>query len=85
MKRIYTDGGIELTEKQIKNIRSMKRLLKNWDEDLQINCVAGILYIFLKGDTDQNPEPEMSDTGGFNPDNVAFMDCTGILADGGDW
>ena len=80
-----TDGGIELTEKQIKNVKSMQRLLKNWDKDLQINCVAGTFYIFLKGDTEQNPISEMSDSGGFNPDNVVWMDSNQILADGGDW
>lgn len=80
-----TRAGIKLTEKQIKSINSLKRVLKNWDKDLQINCVAGTLYVFLKGDTEQNPIPEMSDTQGFNPENVVYMDMYRVLADGGDW
>ena len=79
-----TAAGVQLTEKQIKNVKAMKRLLKNWDDDLQINCIAGTFYVFLKGDTEQNPFPEMSDTQGFNPQNVVFMQNK-VLADGGDW
>ena len=80
-----TKAGIHLTEKQIKNVKSLDRLLKKWDKDLCINCVAGTLYVFLKGNTAQNPVPELSDTGGFNPSNVVYMDSNCILADGGDW
>ena len=79
-----TEAGIELTEEQIKCIKSFKRLMKKWDKDLCINAIAGTLEIMLLGDTEQNPISEMSDTGGFNPENqiICFGD---IKSDGGDW
>jgi len=79
-----TNAGIKLTDKQIKQVKSFQRLIKNWDENLCINAIAGVLHIMLLGDTQQNPIPELSDTGGFNPENciISFND---VNSDGGDW
>jgi len=79
-----TDAGIELTEKQIKQVKSFERLMKKWDKNLCINSIAGVLHIMLLGDTNQNPFPEISDTGSFNYDNqiISFQD---VKSDGGDW
>ena len=79
-----TEAGIKLTDKQIKNVKAMQKLLLNWDKDLCINCIAGNFHIMLKGDTKQNPIPEMSKDGGFNPQNNIWSTCK-IYADGGDW
>lgn len=79
-----TDGGVKLTEQQIKCIKSFSRLMKKWDKDLCINAIAGKLHIMLLGDTKQNPISEMSDSGGFNTKNC-IIDYKEILADGGDW
>jgi len=79
-----TRAGIKLTEKQIKNIESLDRLLRKWDKELCINCIAGTLHVMLLGDTNQNPNPEMSGTGGFNPDYIVYTNVT-VNADGGDW
>lgn len=79
-----TKGGVSLTEKQIKNIKSLKRVLQDWDKDLSINSIAGTLTILLVGDTKQNHISDMSETGGFNPENEVWS--TGkVLNDGGDW
>jgi len=81
-----TNAGIKLTDKQIKNVKSFQRLMKNWDDNLALNAIAGKLHIMLIGDTEQNPTPEMSDTGGFNDDNTIIDFHTGSpSADGGDW
>jgi len=79
-----TRNGVLLTDEQTKLVKSMDRLLKRWDKNLAINCVAGTFHIMLIGDTEQNPNPEMSDTGGFNPDNIAYTNIS-VNADGGDW
>jgi hypothetical protein len=79
-----TYAGIKLTEKQIKQVKAFEKLMKDWDRNLCINAIAGKLHIMLLGDTKQNPIPELSDTGGFNPDNC-IVDFPKILADGGDW
>ncbi|ELY2011316.1 hypothetical protein SL057_002386 [Flavobacterium psychrophilum] len=79
-----TDSGVKLTKKQIKNINDFEKLMKEWDKNLCINAIAGKLHIMLLGDTKQNPTPELSDTGGFNPDNC-IVDFPKITADGGDW
>jgi hypothetical protein len=81
---MQTDGGIELTEQQIKCIKSFSRLMKKWDKNLCINAIAGQLTIMLLGDTEQNPISEMSNTGGFNDKNI-IISYSYILADGGDW
>lgn len=81
-----TEAGVKLTQKQIKNIESLKRLMKNWDKNLCLNAIGGKLHIMLLGGTKQNPTPEMSDSGGFNPDNCIMDFHTGEpYADGGDW
>ena len=79
-----TDAGVKLTKKQIANINSFEKLMEKWDKDLCINAIAGVLTIMLRGDTKQNPIPEMSNSGGFNPENqvIRFLD---VLSDGGDW
>jgi len=79
-----TNAGIKLTEKQIKQINSFKGLMKDWDRNLCINAIAGKLHIMLLGDTKQNPISELSDTGGFNPENC-IIDFNNVNADGGDW
>jgi hypothetical protein len=79
-----TYGGVKLTKKQIKQVKSFERLMKDWDRNLCINAIAGKLHIMLLGNTKQNPTPEMSDTDGFNPDNC-IIDFPEIIADGGDW
>lgn len=81
-----TDAGIKLTEKQIKQVKSFKRLMKDWDRSLCLYAIAGKLHIMLLGDTEQNPIPEKSDTGGFNPLNEIIDFHSGKpIADGGDW
>lgn len=81
-----TAAQINLTEKQIKNIKDFEKLMKNWDRNLCLNAIAGKLHIMLLGDTEQNPIPEMSDTGGFNPKNDIISFSTGFpISDGGDW
>lgn len=82
--KYHTQAGIELTDEQCKLIDSFKRLMKKWDGDLCINSIAGSLTIMLIGDTEQNKTPEMSNTGGFNQDNIVIM-FNEILSDGGDW
>lgn len=79
-----TQAGIKLTDKQIKNVKAMQKLLSKWDKDLCINCIAGKFHIMLKGNTKQNPIPELSNTGGFNHQNEIWG-TTEIYADGGDW
>jgi hypothetical protein len=79
-----TSAGVKLTEKQIKQVKAFEKLMKDWDKNLCINAIAGKLIIMLLGDTKQNPTPELSGTGGFNPDNC-IIDFPNINADGGDW
>ena len=86
MKKYETAAGIELTEEQCKLVSSFARLMKKWDRNICINAIAGQLTLMLLGDTDQNPIPEMSDTQGFNHDNIIEgLNFTDILSDGGDW
>lgn len=79
-----TQNGVKLTDKQVNCIKKLEKVLKNWDKDLHLNAIAGVLMVMLKGDTKQNPNPEMSSSNGFNQDNIIkkFPD---IMADGGDW
>lgn len=58
--------------------------MSRWDKDLCINAIAGNLTIMLRGGTKQNNVSEMSETGGFNPDNVV-QTFIQIESDGGDW
>ena len=86
MKQYYTEVGIELTEEQCKCVASFERLMKKWDGAIRINAIAGVLTLMLDGDTEQNPTPEMSSTGGFNADNVISHKYFGnVKSDGGDW
>lgn len=79
-----TNAGILLTKKQEKNIKDLDKILSEWDKSLCINAIAGVLHVMLLGDTKQNPIPEISTTGGFNPDNIIYSNSK-IHADGGDW
>ena len=86
MKRYITNAGVELTKEQCKLLSSFERLMKKWDKDMCINAIAGNLEIMLLGDTNQNPTPELSQTGGFNPDNlIDHVNFSNVNADGGDW
>lgn len=81
-----TRAGIKLTKKQEQNVKDLNLLLKRWDKKLSLNAMAGTLYVMLLGDTKQNPTPEMSDTGGYNTDNIVDdLNSQGVSADGGDW
>jgi hypothetical protein len=81
-----TRGGVLLTKKQEACVNKLSKLLKTWDKNLAINAIAGNLTVMLLGDTKQNPIPEMSDTGGFNQDNIVDdFDNNNVNADGGDW
>lgn len=83
---MQTIAGIKLTKKQEKNVKDLEKLLKGWDKSLCINSMAGSMVVMLLGDTKQNPTPEMSSTGGHNPDNiVGSFNNHGVLCDGGDW
>lgn len=87
MKQYYTDAGIELTPKQCECIASLERLAKKWKKDgngLWLYSASGSLHVMLKGDTVQNPEPEMLSNGGVNPINSITI-ISGIKNDGGDW
>jgi hypothetical protein len=86
MKKYETSAGVELTEEQCKLVASFERLMKKWDRNICINAIAGQLTLMLLGDTSQNQTSEMSDTGGFNPDNIIdSSNFNRILSDGGDW
>jgi hypothetical protein len=86
MKKYETSAGVELTEEQCKLVDSFKSLMKKWDRNICINAIAGQLTLMLLGDTEQNPTPEMSNTGGFNEDNIIEgLNFHDILSDGGDW
>jgi len=86
MRRYETNAGIELTDEQCKLVASFERLMNKWDENLCVNSIAGNLNIMLLGGTNQNPIPEMSDTGGFNQDNlIDHKSFSNVKADGGDW
>lgn len=81
-----TRAGIKLTKKQEENVKALEKLLKVWDKNLCINSIAGSLTIMLRGDTKQNETPEISDTGGFNPENIIEpFNNNQVLSDGGDW
>lgn len=87
MKIYETQAGIVPNEKEQKLITDFSKLMKRWGKDgrnLCINAIAGQLTIMYLGDTKSNPEPEMSNTGGFNHDNIiaTFLD---VNSDGGDW
>jgi hypothetical protein len=79
-----TSAGIKLTPKQIKQIKAFENLMKHWDKNLCINSISGKLQILLLGNTKQNPMPEESNTGGFNPDNK-IIEFPNINSDGGGW
>jgi hypothetical protein len=81
---LKTYAGVKLTKKQTKQVRDFEKLMKNWDRNLCINAIAGKLNIMLLGGTKQNSIPEMSDTKGFNQDNI-IIQFPDIIADGGDW
>jgi hypothetical protein len=86
MKKYETSAGVKLTEEQCKLVASFERLMKKWDRNICINAIAGQLTLMLLGNTNQNQTSEMSDTGGFNPDNIIdSSNFNRILSDGGDW
>jgi len=85
MKKYETQAGIELTDEQCKLIASFERLMKKWDKDICINAIARSLHLMLLGDTPKNETPEMSDSGGFNPDNIINTNVFDVRSDGGDW
>lgn len=86
-KTYSTAAGVELTPKQCECVNELKKLARKWKRDsggLWLFSGSGTLHVMLKGDTEQNPEPEKSPTGGVNPDNSVTI-IQGIINDGGDW
>lgn len=82
-----TRVGIVPNDKEQKLIADFEKLMKRWKKDgkqIAINAVAGVLTLMYIGDTKSNPTPEMSETGGFNPDNI-IVEFMGVMSDGGDW
>jgi hypothetical protein len=87
MTKYSTACGIELSQKQCECIRELKKLARKWKKDgegLWLFSGSGTLHVMMRGDTEQNPEPENSSTGGVNPDNCVTI-IHGIPNDGGDW
>ena len=81
-----TEAGIQLTDKEIKLVKSLDRLAKRWKKDtnrLWLWSASGTLCVMMKGDIKSNHISEKADFGGVNPDNtVTSID---IPNDGGDW
>ena len=76
---------IELTEKEVKLIKSLERVAKKWKTEgkrLWLFSASGTLTVMM-GDFEGNPDPRMGENGGINPNNIiATID---IPNDGGDW
>lgn len=87
MKKYTTSAGVELSQKQCECIHDLEKLARKWKREsngLWLFSGSGTLYVMLQGDTKQNKEPEMSPSGGVNPDNCVTI-IHGINNDGGDW
>ncbi len=80
---MQTTAGIKLTKKQIKQVKALQKLAKDWDKDLWIFAAAGSFCVMLKGDTEQNPIPEYNGESA-NTENLVDI-IYGIHCDGGDW
>ncbi len=84
---MQTEIGVQLTEKEIKLVKSLERLDKRWQRDggrLWLFSASGLLHVMLCGDIPSNPEPTMLPvTLGVNPKNSVIT--VDIPNDGGDW
>lgn len=87
MSKYRTEVGIECTEEECKLIDSFKRLAKKWKKDgkrLWIYSASGTLHVMMFGDTEDNPTPDFTKSGGSNIEN-SITTIDGIPNDGGDW
>jgi len=89
---MQTTAGIKLTKKQIKQVKALQKLAKDWDDNLWLFAAAGKLCVMLEGGTEQNPNPTFNKVGGcfaqigggVNQENIIEI-IDGITCDGGDW
>jgi len=82
---MQTKAGIKLTKKQIKQVKALQKLAKDWDDSIWIYAAAGTLYVMLEGGTEQNPNPKLTKHGGgVNQANIIEA-IDNIQSDGGDW
>ncbi len=86
-----TRAGTKLTKEEIRLVRRLKRLAKDWKETpnrLWLWSGADSLHVMVYGGTKTNPVPHTREgpKGGMNPDNmVEGGDYISIPNDGGDW
>ena len=80
-----TRGGVKLTKKQEQNVKDLNELMKRWDKHLELNSMAGTLYVMLDSYS-KNNQPRMKKLGGLNHLNVVDdFNGNGVSSDGGDW
>ena len=84
-----TRAGTKLTKEEIRLVRRLKRLAKDWKETpnrLWLWSGSDSLYVMMYGDLPTNPAPHeiASRAGALNPDNIV-EDYVSIPSDGGDW
>lgn len=80
-----TQAGIELTEKEIKLVKSLERVAKKWHtegERLWLFSASGSLTVMMH-ECISNPNSGMKLNGGVNQDNI--ITTIDIPNDGGDW
>lgn len=81
-----TQAGIPLTEEEIKLVKSLQRVADKWAKHgkrLWLFSGAATLHVMMHGDIESNPNPEMTNRGVVNQDNI--VSDIKITNDGGDW